>query len=193
MCALGSVIDSLHVARRHPWPCPCSPAERERSAAHASATPASEGPAMLAPGASEWQAVHAGATVRNTTSPSAIGFLSRQHRIARLAAAPTWRLRPPGRRAAPRRCQDARAGHQDRPRRPALVVHLAHPVEKRDEVGDLGVAHVLLGHQPAMTLLVVELRRVTAGTPAGTPRRAAARSWSGRARSRRPRRTACGS
>jgi hypothetical protein len=38
--------------------------------------------------------------------------------------------------------------------------HLAHPVQKRDQAIDLGIAQVLLGHEPAVALFVVELGRV---------------------------------
>jgi hypothetical protein len=43
---------------------------------------------------------------------------------------------------------------------PTLVVHLAHPIEKRHQVGDLDIGHVLFGHEPPVALLVVELRRI---------------------------------
>src|SRR5690606_22594037 len=53
------------------------------------------------------------------------------------------------------------AGDQNRPRWPALVIHIGHPVEEPDQVGDFFLAQVLLRHQPAVALLVIERGRVT--------------------------------
>jgi hypothetical protein len=116
------------------------------------------GPGHLAPGTSEWQAAHEGVDVLNTTSPSAIGLLS-PSTGAVPGGVPLTRLPPRPGGIAPIGA-DARAGDQNRPRRPALVVHLADPVEERHQVGDLDVGHVLLGHEPPVALLVVELRRI---------------------------------
>lgn len=59
----------------------------------------------------------------------------------------------------------ASAGDCDRSRRPALVIHLAHPVEKGDQPVDIGIAQVLLGHQPTVTLFVIELGWVLQESP----------------------------
>ena len=56
--------------------------------------------------------------------------------------------------------RNRRTGHENRPRRPSLIVDLAHPVQKCDQVVYLTFTQVLLRHQAAMTLLVIERRRV---------------------------------
>ena len=56
--------------------------------------------------------------------------------------------------------RDARAGYQNGSWRPSLVVNFADPVEESDEIGYLGLGHVLLWHQPAMALFVIEFGRV---------------------------------
>src|SRR5690606_2740414 len=52
------------------------------------------------------------------------------------------------------------AGHQDGPRRPALVVDATYPVHEGDHVADFLVAHAQVRHESPVLLLVVELRRV---------------------------------
>lgn len=42
---------------------------------------------------------------------------------------------------------------------------LLNPIEKRDQPVDLGIAQVLLGHQPAVALLVIELRGILQKSP----------------------------
>jgi len=84
--------------------------------------------------------------------PRVVTGIHRPRASRRLAAAAGSRKRRGAWREA--------AGDEDRPRWPALVVGLAGPVEKGDQVADLVFGQVLPRHQPAVGLFVVEARRV---------------------------------
>src|SRR5690606_21613363 len=48
-------------------------------------------------------------------------------------------------------------GYQDGPWRPALIINLADPVQKLDQIADFFFAQILLRHQPTMFILIIKL------------------------------------